>query len=144
MIKRCNNGQQVVTSDIPGNEQDARQGQRGSSYVWVRREKSVGDIRFRPFQFIFSVSSWALVSSCCSWINQCRPALLGGGKSCKKKREWLEASKNNSLQSSICKSQRHFVSTAAAILKEVSLLRNFSQVTVFAYGVTALSVGGGG
>ena len=47
-------------------------------------------------------------------------------------------------QSSICKSQRHFVSTAAAILKEVSLLRNFSPVTVFAYGVTALSVGGGG
>ena len=46
--------------------------------------------------------------------------------------------------SSICKSQRHFVSTAAAILKEVSLLRNFSQVTVFAYGITALSVGGGG
>ena len=45
---------------------------------------------------------------------------------------------------SICKSQRHFVSTAAAILKEVSLLRNFSPVSEFAYGVTAPSVCGGG
>ena len=51
--------------------------------------------------------------------------------------DWLPQS-----QSSICKSQRHFVSAAAAILKEVSLLRNFSPVTVFAYGPMPLSVCG--
>ena len=34
----------------------------------------------------------------------------------------------------------HFVSPAAAILKEVFLLRNFPPLTVFAYGVTALSL----
>ena len=48
------------------------------------------------------------------------------------------------MESSICKSQRHFVSTVAAILKEVSLLRNFSPVTVFAYGTMLLPVCGGG
>ena len=52
--------------------------------------------------------------------------------------------RRNAEESSICKSQRHFVSTAAAILKEASLLRNFSRITVFSNGVMALSVCGGG
>ena len=40
--------------------------------------------------------------------------------------------KDSTGQSSTCQSQRNFVLTAAAILKEVSLLRNFSPVTAFA------------
>ena len=58
---------------------------------------------------------------------------------------WSRADlRTRSRESSICKSQRHFVSAVAAILKEVSLLRNFSPVTVFAYGAMPLLECGGG